>query len=104
MTIAGKINALIILLAIFAGTLLSVFLVSGEYADRIDQIRLRSSVVVDSQPHLQMDIYYNDEASQQQTANSLLSEPAIQYALIRNTSGTILAKANQQNSLGRIKC
>lgn len=97
MTIAGKINALIILLAIFVGAVLSIFLVNGEYTNRFEQIRLRSSVIVDSQPHLQVDIYYMDKAAQQQTLNKLLFEPAIQYALVRNINGTVLTKVDQQN-------
>jgi diguanylate cyclase (GGDEF)-like protein len=97
MTIAGKLNALIILLAVFAGSLLSIFLTMSEYNDTIEQIRLRSSMIVDSRPNLQMDIYYNDKEPQQETLKNLLVEPVIQYALIRNASGAILTRANQQN-------
>jgi diguanylate cyclase (GGDEF)-like protein len=97
MTIAGKINALIIILAIAAGSLLSVFLISGEYADRSEQIRARTSVAVDSQPQLQIDVYYNDKESLQAAVDGLLSEPAIQYALVRNANGTILIEVNQTN-------
>ncbi|MBE9538706.1 MAG: EAL domain-containing protein [Proteobacteria bacterium] len=92
MTVAGKINALVILLSLFASSVFTAFVVIGEYHVQRDKIRIQSTAKVHSQPHLQLDIYYNDIAALRETLSEFSSNAAIQYALVRNAQGAILAR------------
>jgi len=92
MTVAGKINALVMLLSLFGASVLSAYVVIGEYHTQRDKIRIQSSAEIQSQPHLQLDIYYNNTAALRETLNSFSSGEAIQYTLARDAQGTILAR------------
>ncbi len=92
MTVAGKINALIITLSLFASSVLTAFVVVSEYHSQRDKIRIQSTAEVKSQPQLQLDIYFNDTAALRQTLNTFSSSAGIQYTLVRDAQGKILAR------------
>ncbi len=92
MTVAGKINALIITLSLFASSVLTAFVIVSEYHSQRDKIRIQSTAEVKSQPQLQLDIYFNDTAALRQTLNTFSSSAGIQYTLVRDAQGKILAR------------
>ena len=92
MTVAGRINALVIAISLFAGSVLSAYAVISEYHHQRDRIRIQSTAEIQSQPHLQLDIYYNDTGALRETLDKFSSSVAIQYTLVRDTQGTILAR------------
>jgi len=95
MTVAGKINALVILLSLLAGSLLAAYVINREYRIGVEQLRTFSSAEIKSRPHLQLDIYYRDKAALNVTLNRFLINYAIRYAIVRNASGTLLLRENQ---------
>ena len=97
MTIAGKINTLVFTLAVVAGTVFSAYVISREYSARINQIRHYSSAEVQSQPHLQVDIYYSNNKPLRKTLEELVVDPAILYAIVRDALGTILEIKNKNS-------
>ncbi len=92
MTVAGKINALVILLSLFASSILTAYVIIGEYHIQRDKIRILSTAEVHSQPHLQLDIYYNDTSALRETLRKFSAGAAIQYKLVRDAQGVILAR------------
>lgn len=92
MTVAGKINALIVLLSLFASSVLTAYVVLGEYHIQRNKIRIQSTAEVHSQPQLQLDIYYNDTAALRETISRFSSSAAVQYTLVRDAQGAILAR------------
>jgi len=92
MTVAGKINALVVLLSLFASSVLTAYVIIGEYHIQRDTIRIQSTAEVKSQPHLQLDIYYNDTTALRETLRKFSSSAAIQYKLVRDAQGAILAR------------
>jgi len=95
MTVASKINALVILLSLFAGSLLSAYVINREYRVQVEQFRNFSSAEIKSRPSLQLDIYYKDTAALSVTLNRFLVNYAIRYALIRDARGTPLLRESQ---------
>jgi len=95
MTIAGKINTLVVLLSLFAGSLVAAYVINREYRIQIDQIRHESSAGVRSQPSLQLAIYYRDQSALSDALRGFLAKQAVQYALIRDTEGVPLAKEDR---------
>ncbi len=95
MTVAGKINTLVVLLSLFAGSLVAAYVINREYRIQIDQIRHESSAGVRSQPSLQLAIYYRDQSALSDALRGFLAKQAVQYALIRDTEGVPLAKEDR---------
>ena len=96
MTVAGKINALVIAIATVAGCLMVAHTFQNEYHAEFDRVVEQSSTTVQAHPHLQLDIYYRDtnalgEALKLFTAVS----PAIQFAIVTNPEGNPLARRLQ---------
>tara|TARA_R110002049_G_scaffold53223_21_gene149045 strand:+ start:5551 stop:7878 length:2328 start_codon:yes stop_codon:yes gene_type:complete len=88
MTIAGKINALVISTAVVAGCLLTATVFQREYSATREQIIERSINLVQSQPQLQVAIYLQDNTELQATLQDILqSSPAVLYAIARDQTG-----------------
>ena len=93
MTVAGKINALVIAIAAAAGCLLIAHTVHSEYRDSLDRIIEQASTGVASQPQLQLDIYYRDIGALGNLLEGFTSSsPAIKYAIIHDPAGAPLAR------------
>ncbi len=92
MTVAGKINALVIAIAATAGCLLTAHTIQSEYRLSLDRIIEQSSASVLSQPQLQLDIYYRDARALNRTLQAFIdSSPAIVFAKVLDPSGKTLA-------------
>jgi len=92
-TVAGKINALVLSIAVLAGVLLTVSALSREYSLLREQLIEQSFDRVQSQPQLQVAVYFDDRAEQQAMLTELLaSSRAVRYAMLRTTAGEPLAR------------
>ncbi|MEZ5502021.1 MAG: hypothetical protein R3E50_04955 [Halioglobus sp.] len=93
MTIAGKVNALVLAIAIAAGCILSATTFVREFAQARERLLQQASDRVASQPQLQVDIYFHDEPELRATLQAFLKlSPAVRYAVIRDTNGTVISR------------
>lgn len=93
MTIAGKINALVISIAVVAGCVLTATVSLSEYFSKRDRLIEQSINLVQSQPQLQVAIYLRDSQELQATLTDLQSSSAaIVYAVARNQTGIELSR------------
>ena len=91
MTVANKVNALVILISIVAGCLLSATTILREYVVTRDGLVEQVSDAVLSQPQIQVAIYYRDRAEQDAVLAGLLNtSPAILYGFVRDPIGAPL--------------
>ncbi len=96
MTIAGKINALVISIAVAAGCILTATVLLLGYSSAREQIIKQSANLVQSQPQLQVAIYLKDFNELRATLQDILqSSPAIVYAIARDQTGLELNRAEQ---------
>lgn len=101
MTIAGKINALVATIAIAAGCILTATMLQREYTSRWEALLTRSDNLVQSQPQLQVAIYFNDQGELQATLQDFLkSSGAILYAIARDQGGAQLSRVQRANTPG----
>ncbi|MCB1705871.1 MAG: EAL domain-containing protein [Halioglobus sp.] len=99
MTIAGKINALVISIAVVAGCILTATVSLSEYFSSRDRLIEQSINLVQSQPQLQIAIYLNDTRELQATLEDLLSSsPAIVYAVARGQTGRELNRVQRRDT------
>ncbi len=91
LTIAGRINALITVLAVIAGLLIIVFVARREYDYRLDELVLQVSTRVASQPQLQLMFYFQEKAQIDATLGQFMAlSPAVRHAVLRNSVGEII--------------
>ena len=101
MTVAGKINALVISIAVIAGCLVTAHTLQREYTAARDQLLEQSAAQVSSQPLLQVAIYYRDRPALQEVLQGFIAaSPAIRYAVIRDPTGLALKQQEQPDSPG----
>lgn len=92
MTVAGKINALVISVAIVAGGLVLAIIAHREYAAAKQPLLQRSVDSVADLPALQIALYQDNSIMQNQALQQLLSiSAAIQYAALLSPEGRMLA-------------
>ena len=91
MTVATRINALVLSVSVLAGALLTSITLLRDYSLLKSQLIERSFDRVQSQPQLQVAVYFDDREEQQAMLTDLLqSSGAIRYALLRTTGGETL--------------
>ena len=96
MTVASKINALVIAIASVAGCLIVAYIFANEYRSSLDRIVEQSSATLTSRPNLQLDVYYRDTAALEKTLSDIAAKsPAIAFALARDPDGELLASSLQ---------
>ncbi len=101
MTVAGKINALVILISTVAGCLLTLYTVQREYSISHDHLMEQSSARVQSLPQLQVAIYYRDNAALREALRGFIAlSPAVRYAVIQDPTGNLLSRVEQSGSPG----
>ena len=101
MTVASKINALVILISALAGCLLTGYTVQREYSTTLDQLIEQSSALVKSQPQLQVAIYYRDNSAMQEALSGFIAaSPAVRYAIIQGPTGNPISRMEQPDSPG----
>ena len=93
MTIAGKINTLILVVAGLSMLLLTLLTAQQEYQVYRNDLLRQVSAEVASQPQLQLHVYYQDEPALLRALQSFLAlSPAVSYALIHDTDGIVLSR------------
>lgn len=91
-TIAGKINALVTLLAVLAGLIVVIFTAQREFDYQRDELVLQVSSGVAGKPQLQSIIYFNEEEQTDAALRQFMGlSPAVKYAVLRNSMGEIIA-------------
>jgi len=99
MTIAGKINALVLSISIAAACLLTATAVHREYSLARERLIQQSRDSVQSQPQLQVAIYLRDQPELVAALQGFIdSSPAILYANVRDAGGNILSRLQQPNT------
>lgn len=99
MTIAGKINALVISIAVAAGCILTATALQREYSSTRERLIKQSVNLVQSQPQLQIAIYLKDTGELQATLQDVLkSSSTILYTIARDQTGLELGRAQQANT------
>jgi diguanylate cyclase (GGDEF)-like protein len=97
MTIAGKINALVIVVTGLLSILLTGFTAVREYRSERDQLIDAMEGRLASQPDLQMNIYYLDMAKLERALDGYLESAAVAYGVIYNASGDVIIRRDQAN-------
>ncbi|MEZ5571810.1 MAG: EAL domain-containing protein [Halioglobus sp.] len=91
MTIAGKINAMVLAITVVAGGILIATVLQREYSLAHAHLIAQIQNNVQSQPQLQVAIYLKDQAEINVALQDFLnSSPTILFAAIRDTNGNIL--------------
>lgn len=88
MTIAGKFNVLIAVVALIASVLLVAFVGQRDYSYQRDALLLEASSLVASRPYLQLTYYYRDQSDIDQLIEDLMDlSPAVKWASLRDSQG-----------------
>ena len=87
MTIAGKINALVLAITIFLGVMATGFTAQREYRSQLDQVIEQSQALLTGLPDLQVDMYFRNTANLVGTAERFLAQPPISYLVLYDTAG-----------------
>ena len=95
MTIAGKINALVLVITALLGTMATGFTAVREFRLERDLVVDKTVALVSSQPDLQADIYFRDMGKLQQTLGRFLQPQPVAYAVLYDTNGRILAQRDR---------
>jgi diguanylate cyclase (GGDEF)-like protein len=99
MTIAGKINALVIAIAVAAGCILTATALQREYRLARNQLFEQSIYAVQNQPQLQVAIYFNDQTELQATTQELLkSSPALLFVAVVDAQGKLLGQSRESGT------
>jgi len=101
MTVAGKINLLVISIAVVAGCLVTAHTLQREYSYARDHLMEQSFARVRSQPQLQVAIFYRDKPALDDVLQGFIaSSPAVRYAIVRDPTGLALKQQEQPGSPG----
>ena len=99
MTVAGKIHALVLAISIAAGVLLTVIAAQREYSVARETLIKQSFDHVQSQPQLQIAIYFKDQVELEAVLQDFIqSSPAIRFAIVRDSQGSQLARLQHANT------
>lgn len=91
-TIAGRINKLIILLAVVAALLVIIFVAQRELDHQRDSLVLQVSSAVVGQPQLQLLFYFPNEEQNNTVMRQFMNlSPAVKYTVLRNSLGEVIA-------------
>lgn len=94
LTIAGRINALITVLAVVAGLLIIVFVAQREYEYQRDELVLQVSTRVANQPQLQLTFYFQEATQIDDALRQFMDlSPAVRHAVLRNSVGEMIASS-----------
>ncbi len=99
MTIAGKINALVLSISIAAGCMLTATALQREYSLARERLIQQSRDSVQGQPQLQVALYLQDQPELLAALQGFInSSPTIRYAVARDSGGTALSRLQQPDS------
>ena len=95
MTIAGKINALVLAITMFLGVMATGFTAQREYRSQLDQVIERSIALLAGLPDLQVDVYFRNRENLVRTAERFLQPEAISYLVLYDTDGEPLVRQSR---------
>ena len=91
MTIAGKINALVIVVTLVLGSLATAFTAFREYRAERDLVMEQTVLLLSGSPHLQVDIYFRNARKLDQTLGSFLQPAPVSYVVLYDPAGDIIS-------------
>ena len=100
MTIASKINLLVIGIALFLGSLVAGFAVHREYDFALERLLEQDSARVLAHPELQVNIYYEDRARLGRQLEEFLASGGAAYAVIYDVVGKPVIRREQVGGFG----
>jgi len=100
MTVAKKINALVILIFMVAGLLVIGFMAAREYTFERDTLISNASSSVLGQPQLQLAIYFQDINAVKKSLEGFLEPPAVRRAILFDPAGAQIASLDQPGAIG----
>jgi len=98
-TLAGRVNALVIVITLVLAVLVSGFTAVREYRNARDKATQGVDAMVPKYPGLQLDIYYRDKEGIAEVLGELLEFPGISYAVVYDVSGNLLAYRSHTGTL-----
>ena len=98
MTIAGRINVLVVSICLFLALLVTGFAMNREYMIQRDRLIELAAARVLSQPELQLHIYFRDTAKLRTVMDAYLGDGAVDYAVIYDGMGERLAWRSQSGA------
>ena len=100
MTIASKINTLVITVMVVLGCLVTAFITQHEYRGEHERILKDAAAKLLGQPDLQLHIYYRDKEKLTEALGGFLEAPAVSYAVIHEGNGDIVLAREQDGEFG----
>ena len=91
MTIAGRVNTLVIGITLVLAVLVCGFTAVREYRNAQHLVLQRVAALVPKNPGLQLDIYYQDRQGIAAVLGELLDSPGISYVAVYDVAGQLLA-------------
>ncbi len=101
MTIAGRVNALVITVALILGLLVTGFTALREYRHNREMLLDAVAALVPEHPDLQLYVYYRDVGGMGAVLDRLFEFPAVSYALIYDTEGELIARGDGLSALSQ---
>mgnify|MGYP003631350412 FL=1 len=87
MTIAGKINALVLAITMFLGVMATGFTAQREYRSQLDHVIGQSVALLTGLPDLQVDMYFRNTKNLERTAERFLAPEAVSYVVLYDAEG-----------------
>lgn len=98
MTIAGRVNTLVIGITLVLAVLASGFTAMREYRNAQDLVLQRVEALLPQNPGLQLDIYSRDKEAIGRVLGQLLESPGVAYVAVYDVAGKLLAYRSQAGS------
>lgn len=95
MTIAGRINALVIAITLTLGVMMTVFTAVREYRGERELLLDSLVSLVPGQPDLQVYIYYREMNRLNRALDRFLEYPPVSYAVVYGADGQLIARRTQ---------
>lgn len=96
MTIAGKVNSLVVSIALLSLALFTIFVAQQTYHQAREDLVRQAVAQVAGQPQLQVAVYYNDQQQLQLALNQFLTvSPAVRYAVMHNAQKETLSRVDR---------
>jgi len=92
MTIAGKINALVLAITAFLGALATGFLADREFRIQRDTVVEQTLALAAGLPELQVDLYFQDKAGVDRSLRRFLEPSPVSYVVLYSPSGVVMAQ------------
>ena len=100
MTIAGKINALVITITVFLGIMATGSTALYEYTTERDRVVQETVSLLERQADLQVHIYFHNADRLGDVLQEYLETPAVSYVLLYDASGEPVARRSQAGDTG----